>query len=302
MKSRTLSTYGLVPRLSERRAVVSVALIAVACAGDNVTRPNPISPAPAPPPPAHAVQFGSLVINVSTDGVDLDRDGYVLQITAADAVQSLQVKAIDSVRIDPIRAGRIVVELTEVAPNCWVGSGRQRQDSVRSNQSTTIDLTVSCESMSGAMSNAASFVGVWEARSWEFFRDPELTSSFEDVIAGGMAGTLTVRLEGGSVLQWQWRETYRWWGPDRPTLIWGHAEVGVDAFGFSRADALVARADSGMSEFECDWGDCDGPLHGEYRFVLTASRLVVTRERPIRYYDIAQPLDAWVRLVLERVQ
>jgi hypothetical protein len=233
----------------------------------------------------------------------LDPDGYVLKISAIGYAQSRKVNRIDSVRIDLIPAGAIAVELTEVAANCWVGSGRQRADLITSGQTTTIYVPVTCEPMSGVLSNASSFAGVWEAQSWEFFKDRELTSPYEDVIAGGMAGTLTVTNDGGSKIQWHWRETYRWWGPNRPTLIWGHAEVGVDDYGFTRANALSAGADSVRSEFECDWGDCEGPLHGDYRFVLTPVRLVITRVLPIPYYTIfATRNDAWLRLVLERVQ
>lgn len=308
MKSRTFARELSLGRLRKRIAIVCAVLVAAACVGDTVTSPNPTSPPPVPPPPpppppAPSIEFGTLVVAVSTSGTELDPDGYVLKITAVDYDQSRQVNRTDSVRVDPIRAGAIAVEISEVAANCWVVSGRRRADSITSSQTTAIHVAVTCEPMSGVLTNAASFVGVWEARSWEFFGDRELTSSYEDVIAGGMAGTLTVSNDGGSTIQWHWRETYRWWGPNRPTLIWGHARVGVDDYGFARADALSARADSGSSEFECDWGDCEGPLHGDYRFVLTPTRLVITRVQPIPYYTaFATRRDAWLRLVLERVQ
>ena len=287
MESQTFSKALWPMKTPQQFALLALLSFAAACAGDRVTRPGLTTLDPSP-------EIGSLAVWVSTIGTDLDADGYVLTIAAADGTYTRRVTATDSVVMDRVLVGALSVELSDLAPNCWV-LGRRRTDSIKSSTLTTISFAITCLSASGDLDSPSAFVGVWEAKSWEFFKDPNLSASFEDVIAGGMAGTLTVTNDGGTEIKWQWRETYRWWGPDRPTVVTGHAEVGVGS--------LRSVVDHHVSEFECDWGDCAGPLHGEYRFVMTASRLVITQLEPVHYVaSLYDDRDAWSRLVLERVQ
>jgi len=136
--------------------------------------------------------------------------------------------------------------------------------------------------------------GIWEAIHWEFFEHPDYTNPIEDMILDGLSGTLLVSAEADNDLNWMWRETYRWWGPDRPTIFTGRAHTDG---GLIRSDVISA-----VSEFECDWGDCDGPLHGLNRVLLSGDTLVIAHDGPTKYYDVVGPFEAWSRLTLVRKQ
>jgi hypothetical protein len=132
--------------------------------------------------------------------------------------------------------------------------------------------------------------GIWRAESWEFFEDSAMAHLIEDVMANGMSGTLTVAAAEGGAFSWYWRERYRWWGPDNGTDIFG--EFWLDG------QIIIAIATAGFSNLECDWGDCDGPLHGRYEVAFEGSRLTLTRREPVGYYAGRGPLRAWSRLTL----
>ena len=295
MGPRTFSNAPWLRKSGKQLAVSCLLCFAAACAGDHVTRPDVTTPDSTPPHPTPR-QMGNLVARVFTNGTDLDADGYVLKITAADSLRTRRVAGTDSVTIDHMAVGAVTVVLTDLAANCWVTLGRYRSDSIRANGLTTVSFAVDCASMSGELVSPGALVGVWEARNYEFFGDANLTSPIEDVVADGLAGTLTVGTHGGTEIQWKWRETYRWWGPDRPTVVTGHAEVS--------GASLISVVDDIVTEFECDWGDCWGPLHGEHRLVLNDNILVITRRESVEFSDLIGSYSgrAWPRLVLEKVQ
>ena len=119
-----------------------------------------------------------------------------------------------------------------------------------------------------------------------------MTRRIEDVIANGMSGTLTISATERGAFDWLWRERYRWWGPDKGTDTWG--QLTLDGL------TIVATTTGGFSELECDWGDCEGPLHGLYDAVFVGSRLVVTRRQPVSYFRFFGTSFAWSRITLSR--
>jgi hypothetical protein len=289
MKPRT-SSHDRTPRSRTPLWIVAGLLLVLGCR--DVTTPSVLPPA-VPPSPAPPIQTGSLFVRVATTGTDADADGYVLAIAFPEGTRTQPFGGNDSVTIASVQAGDLTVELMNVASNCWVSGGRQQTVAIWANATTPLIFGVTCESVSENVGPHA-LVGVWEAKSWEFFENAEHTSSFGDLIGSGVSGTLTVTNDGGSEIGWHWRETYRWWGPNRPTIIKGHAEVS--------GGSLQSFVDEVVTEFECDMGDCDGPLHGEYRFAMNASILIIARAKPILYYAGRGPRDAWTQLVLERLQ
>ena len=138
----------------------------------------------------------------------------------------------------------------------------------------------------------AAMAGVWIADRWEFFEDSARTRLIEDVMANGMSGTLVVNGTESGVFDWFWYERYRWWGPSKGTDIWGQFSL--------NGPTITATVIGGYSELECDWGDCDGPLHGLHDAAFVDSRLVVTRRQRVGYYRAFGPSFAWSRLTLSR--
>jgi len=233
---------------------------------------------------------GTLVVATVATGTDLDTNGYFLRIGAVRASSTVRIGPNDTLAISGLPPGTVALDLYDVSLNCWLNGESQRRAGIPAGGVATVTWVVVCEPWPKEP-NAEALVGVWEATRWEFFADSGLGSLLEDVMANGMAGTLTVTRTGAAEILWQWRETYRWWGPDRPTVIHGHAMVGTDF--------LISVVDSATSEFDCDWGDCDGPLHGEHNFfVWTEDGLVITRPQPVVL--AYRPNLAWTRLTLAR--
>ena len=142
------------------------------------------------------------------------------------------------------------------------------------------------------ISVADAVAGRWKAERWEFFEDSAMTQRIEDVMANGMSGTLTITATESGEFDWLWQERYRWWGPDKGTDTWGRLSL--------TGLTIDATATGGASELECDWGDCEGPLHGLHDAVFAGSRLVVTRRQPVSYFRFFGTSFAWSRLTLSR--
>jgi len=117
-----------------------------------------------------------------------------------------------------------------------------------------------------------------------------MTQLVEDVMATGMSGTLTVTRGDSNEFSWHWLERYRWWGPYNGTDIWGQLVL--------NALVIDANVTAVVTRLECDWGDCDGPLHGRYDLVFDGSRLVITRRDSVNYYWLFGSFVAWSRLTL----
>jgi hypothetical protein len=142
------------------------------------------------------------------------------------------------------------------------------------------------------MSRREELTGLWFAGRWEFFEDSGMTRLIEDVMASGMSGTLNITAPAEGVLKWYWREEYHWWGPNHGTDIWG--ELWLDG------EFILATTTGGHSDLECDWGDCDGPLHGQYIAVVEGTQLIISGRKAVRYRGGFDPIPAWSRLTLSR--
>jgi hypothetical protein len=164
----------------------------------------------------------------------------------------------------------------------------------------TLDVRVENSGISNHMtvvvydtpSDGHALLGTWTAMHWEFDADSAFETAY-DMIPAGLDGMLEIT-EGDSIgeVRWSWRETYRWWGPDRPTLFDGHATL--------VGPSILSTVDDVRSEFECDWGDCEGPLHGEYRAWQDGDRLVIRRAERVDFYNTEGPFRRWTRLTLQR--
>ena len=143
------------------------------------------------------------------------------------------------------------------------------------------------------MTAREALTGLWSAEGWEFYKDSAMTQLIEDVIVNGMTGTLNIVGSEQGALKWYWREEYRWWSSNIGTDIWG--ELWLDE------SSIVAAATGGHSSLECDWGDCDGPLHGRYTFYINnGTQLVLTGRQSVVYRGLV-PVAAWTRLTLSRL-
>lgn len=245
-------------------------------------------------------QFGSLTVLTKTTGEDLDLDGYSVSLDGANGATETPIGLDATITLSGITAGPRTVRLGGISPNCRVVhdavSGGEERAVVISSSGASVAFTVVCERRPDGPGNSAALSGTWTAVRWEFFPLPGTTLPWnrtsDDVIAGGVTGTLTVTASGESEVSWRWREWYRWWGPDRPTTFEGRAVVG--------AGSLVASVGRVQSEFECDMGDCDGPLHGAHAFQRTGDTLVITHVGSIGYYAVIGPSPASTKLTLVR--
>ena len=83
---------------------------------------------------------------------------------------------------------------------------------------------------------------------------------------------------------WQWRERYRWWGPTNGTDWYGQLLL--------KQASLIASADSVVTRLECDWGDCDGPLHGRHNLHRDGTLLIVTRPERVPLLQIGRTVNS----------
>jgi len=139
--------------------------------------------------------------------------------------------------------------------------------------------------------------GQWRVESYELFRD----SSRNDMLAS-VSGTWTMMLSlsprGSGVWDYWYRETYPHWpdDEDHATVIKGRAMVSTTG--------LKAVVEEIRSTLECDWLDCDGPLHGDFRMVvLPPDRILLESLAPIwayLTYGSGRLSPAWSALMLAR--
>jgi len=252
---------------------------------------------PAPPP-------GSLLISTVTAGTDRDPDGYFVgpnDYTLAPKRMGLNASLSIS-----LPAGRYDIWLADVDANCSVGNDLVTV-SVQPGELASIVFSVSCTSRSEQAADAQG--GVFEAVRWEFFRDSAFADRYTDLVEDGVAGTLMLRSAGEGTYRWQWRTTYRWWGPDVPELKGGIATL--------ESTTLMASWNRSLTAFECDLGDCGGPLHGPYAHVPSPEMGKYAAVRNGDQLTISGPTDcffteieyglygcrpAWTRLTLRRVR
>ena len=263
--------------------LIASALLSGGCAHD----PGGLT---APPVAAH----GTLVVAVTTTGDDVGMDGYLVIGTDGD---SARVASTGSVVLSGLAAGPRRVALAAIPGNCIVDGASSRDVSVAAEVDTRVVFAVRCVSWASLPAGVAAVVGEWRARSWEFLTVPDApptTAPPVDLVAMGVSGILKLSRTGGADLRWDWRETYRWWGPNAATVFAGRARAVINI--------LDAVTESVESPFDCDLGDCDGPLHGSYTVARDGDVLVLTSAAQVGFYYVTGPDLRWSRLTLERVR
>jgi hypothetical protein len=100
---------------------------------------------------------GAIEVTVSTTGVDLDPDGYLVTVNGSRS-QSIGVNA--SVTFTEVTAAEQTVELTGLAPNCSVGGGNPRSLTVPAGETARTAFAVTCTGTTGSISVTTSTTGV----------------------------------------------------------------------------------------------------------------------------------------------
>ncbi len=99
---------------------------------------------PTPPPTT-----GTIQITTTTSGVELDPDGYSVQIGSG-AAQAIGASAtLTSEDIDP---GTYPVQLTGLAANCTVAGENPRTATVAAGETTTVAFVITCSESTGSLS------------------------------------------------------------------------------------------------------------------------------------------------------
>jgi hypothetical protein len=111
--------------------IASVALVTASCGGDDVTTPTE----------------GSVRIETTTSGVDLDPDGYDVRVDEETAVA---IDVSGQVVIDDVRLGRHRVTLSGLAANCTTAEGANPQTiDVVGGDTVTVAFAVTCAPLDG---------------------------------------------------------------------------------------------------------------------------------------------------------
>jgi hypothetical protein len=281
---------------TRRRAVrltIAALLVLTGCDTDSIV---PASQKPAlPEPVVPRTETGAIDLAISTQGPDtLAPASYTIKLTTG---QTLKAPVNGVVQVTGVTAGVVTIVIDDVPEACWVSGSRKIDTQVYANRVTYASFSVFCIQV-GFGTGLNLPIGVWDAVSWEFSTTPDFSHQADEMISSGLSGTLTVTPSASApvtdnVTDWRWRETYRWWGPDRPTVFQGHAWVDDK---FVRASVTDVQ-----TEFECDWGDCNGPLYDRSRLSLSGDTLVILHDGPVSYYNFSSVV-AWSRLMLIRRQ
>jgi hypothetical protein len=240
---------------------------------------------------------GTLVVAVTTTGDDVEAAGYLVRIGLD--LDSARVASTGRVVLTGLEVGTHRIALLAVPGNCVVEGGGARDVRVAADAEAGVAFAVRCMPWASLPAGVVAVAGDWRARTWEFIPDPSLGSpqalSYE-LIGMGVTGTLRISPATGTGVRWEWHETYRWWASDLATVITGRASTGADAL------TLDAVAESIDTHFECDLGDCEGPLHGSYHVAREDDALVLTRTALVSFYYVNGPYLRWSRLTLERIR
>lgn len=113
------------------KGTCAVALIAAAVGGCGDD--GPTSPA-----------VGMLTIDVVTSGSRLDPDGYVLAVVGGDLADSRQVSTVERVVLDDLTPGEYSIQLTEIAPNCYVEGDTPVDVAVAERDAATVTIAIRC--------------------------------------------------------------------------------------------------------------------------------------------------------------
>ena len=119
---------------------------AISCEGDSGTGPE--SPS-----------TGAIEVTLSTSGVDLDPDGYLVTVNGS---QSQSIGVSGSVTFSDLTPGEQTVELTGLAPNCSVAGDNPRSVTVTAGETAQTVFAVTCTGLSstGSISVSSLTTGV----------------------------------------------------------------------------------------------------------------------------------------------
>ena len=129
--------------LQKSLAVLLGLSVGVTGCGDDGTLGSYENPLNLPPGP------GSVVVAVSTEGLDLDDDGY--QVTL-DAGTTKSVTPSGTVTFDPVDVGNHVVSLAGIASNCAVSPSREIDITVEAEAASELAFVVSCDAVPVSLS------------------------------------------------------------------------------------------------------------------------------------------------------
>jgi|AntRauTorckE6833_2_1112554.scaffolds.fasta_scaffold00149_11 Tol biopolymer transport system component/chitodextrinase len=92
------------------------------------------------------VNTGSLVVNISTSGSDIDPDGYLLTINAGDGIRT---DLNDTITRSGLREGTYEVLLGDIESNCYLSQDlpNPRTATVEAGATATVEYIISCEGM-----------------------------------------------------------------------------------------------------------------------------------------------------------
>lgn len=121
-------------------AFLGVALTGLGCGGGDITEPT----------------SGRLEVTTSTTGVEIDQDGYTLQM---DATQAQTIGSAATLRITELAPGNHVLQLGGTAANCTVAGENPRPVSIPSGETTIVAFAVTCRATIGSLQVSSTTVG-----------------------------------------------------------------------------------------------------------------------------------------------
>ena len=274
-------------RIDQKASTIAAVIalgFAVSCATDGSSPTAPTT-----------TQRAQLRVSVKTSGEQLDPNGYTIVVNG---VPAKTIGLNDSTYITDLPFGAAMVELADIAPNCWIDGASQQRTKVPPGEGTGVNFAVECFPFSQAARGDIPF-GEFELESWEFFEDAGFTTLAFDMVRSGMSGRVVLTPRADTLLDWHFREAIATSYSDdySHVVISGHAGVNGDSLTMSVAQ---------RSSQEYLFADLDETLHGTFRFSLVGDKLVMTRLEPVEapewyeWYDRPQSLLQWTRLTLSR--
>ena len=133
----------------KRASVLPLAatVLVFACSGDNGTAPGGKVPPSKVPPIGVASPLGDVKVTTQTSGIDLDTDGYVIQLDSPwdYELEPTKIAANGTVDLRGLSATSHVLTLLGVAANCTGEKLIDRPITVAANTETAVVFTLDCK-------------------------------------------------------------------------------------------------------------------------------------------------------------
>ena len=133
----------------KRASVLPLAatVLVFACSGDNGTAPGGKVPPSKVPPMGVASPLGDVKVTTQTSGIDLDTDGYVIQLDSPwdYELEPTKIAANGTVDLRGLSATSHVLTLLGVAANCTGEKLIDRPITVAANTETAVVFTLDCK-------------------------------------------------------------------------------------------------------------------------------------------------------------